>query len=257
MATVERAVDTVTEAGETPAAMAPVLLVQFPPIWGRNVSPFALKLETWLRLSGIPFVVEASTRLDKAPRGKFPYIVDAGERIGDSSLIIDHLKTTRGIDPDAGLSRRQKAEGVALQRLFENHLYYLLVHSRWIDPLGWEGTSEHFFAAMPRPVRPLARAFFRRKVRRLLHGQGFGRHSSAELRDFARTDLEAIAEHLGEKPFFLGEQLTSVDAVAFGFLANILLVPLQTELQEITREFPNLVAWCEAMEAGIYGGGDS
>ena len=32
-----------------------IRLHQFPRAWGRNVSPFTLKLETWLRLARVPF----------------------------------------------------------------------------------------------------------------------------------------------------------------------------------------------------------
>ena len=67
----------------------------------------------------------------------------------------------------------------------------------------------------------------------------------------ARADLEAIAEHLGDKPFFLGDRITTIDAVAYGHLANILLTPLETELKRMLRDFPVLEAWCEAMEQGL------
>src|SRR5262245_22642750 len=84
----------------------PVTLVQFPAVWGRNVSPFSLKLRTWLKLASIPYEVRPSLALHKAPKGKLPYILDGGTPLGDSSLIIRHLKRSRGIDPDAGLQAR-------------------------------------------------------------------------------------------------------------------------------------------------------
>ena len=123
------------------AATAPVTLVQFPPVWGRNVSPFTLKLETWLKLAEIPYTVRHSTDLGKAPKRKLPFIEDGLVAIGDSSLIIEHLKATRGIDPDAGLSDRERAEALALQRMFEDHFYYVLMYSRWLDPEGWASVS--------------------------------------------------------------------------------------------------------------------
>ena len=53
----------------------PVTLVQFPPVWGRNVSPFSLKLESWLKLADIPYDVRDSTNIFKAPKGKLPYVI--------------------------------------------------------------------------------------------------------------------------------------------------------------------------------------
>jgi glutathione S-transferase len=229
----------------------PVVLVQFPPVWGRNVSPFTLKLESWLKLAAIPYTTRSSTNLARAPKGKLPYIEDGLVAIGDSSLIIEHLKTTRGIDPDAGLSDRELAEAVALQRLFEDHFYYVLTYSRWLDPEGFAAVSEGFFAGFPSPVRPAARGYMRFRMKRLLHEQGLGRHRRDEIYGLGREDLRAAADFLGDRPFFLGERLTTIDAVAFGFLANVLLVPVETELKRAAQDFPNLVAWVDAMDEGL------
>jgi glutathione S-transferase len=229
-----------------------VRLVQFPLVWGRNVSPFSLKLETWLRLAGVPFEVRSSINLAKAPKRKLPFIVEGGREIGDSTLIIEHLKTSRGIDPDSGLDARDRAETLALQRLFEDHLYFIMVYSRWLDPAGWPAVSAAFFEPLPWVVRPLGRRIARRRVRGMLHAQGIGRHSHDEIYEFGRRDLDAIATFLGERPFFAGDQLTTIDAVAYGFLANILYVPVETELKRACEDYPNLVGWCETMEAGLY-----
>lgn len=238
--------------GERPAP-APVVLVQFPRVWGRNVSPFALKLETWLRLADIPFTIEESTRPDRMPKGKLPCIRDGDRLVCDSSRIVAHLKASRGIDPDAALSDRQRAEALCLQRLLEEHLYFLIVWARWVDPEGWPSVAEGFFAPFPAALRPLGRWTLRARVRRMLHLQGLGRHDPEELEELAREDLGALSTYLGDKPFLMGEQLTTIDAVAFGFLANILLVPIEGRLKRVAQGFPNLVAFCEAMEAGIYG----
>jgi hypothetical protein len=72
----------------------------------------------------------------------------------------------------------------------------------------------------------------------------------------ARADLEAMAELLGDKPFFMGDRITTIDASAYGCLANILLIPLETELKRIAAGLPSLAAWCEAMEQGLKSEGD-
>lgn len=241
------------EAGHrvAPARMVPVTLVQFPLIWGRNVSPFTLKLETWLKLAEIPYSVRATTNLAKAPKGQLPYIEDGLQAIGDSTLIIEHLKATRGIDPDAGLTPRQRAEALALQRLFEDHFYLILTYSRWLDPEGWEAVADGFFAALPLPLRITGRRVMRRRIARRLAASGLTRHSQNEIYAMGRADLTAASDFLADRPFFLGDALTTIDAVAFGFLANLLLVPVETELKRSLADYPNLVAWVEAMDAGL------
>lgn len=227
---------------------APLILHQFPPVWGRNVSPFTLKVETWLRLTGIPYETVVLRNPGKAPKGKLPYIQDGEAVIADSSLIIEHLKQTRGVDPDAHLDPFERAEALAWQRLFEDHLYFVLEYSRWIDADGWRAVAPAYFGFLPPGVRMLVSELIRRRVGRDLRAQGLGRHSRDELYAMGRRDLEAIATFLEEGPFFFRDRPTTLDAVAYGSLANLLLVPVETELKQIALEFPNLRAFCHVME---------
>ncbi|MGI9511089.1 MAG: Tom37 metaxin N-terminal-like domain-containing protein, partial [Geminicoccaceae bacterium] len=178
-----------------------IKLYQYPPSWGMNVSPFTLKLETWLKLSGLDYQVIPVRNPGAAPKGKLPFIEDDdGTRIADSSLIIDHLKRTRKIDPDHELTERQRAEAISLQRLFEDHFYFIQSYSRWIDPVGWETVRPVFFSFLPPGIRGPGAALIRRQVRRALHEEGLGRHSREELYAMGRADLRAIAVLLGSRP---------------------------------------------------------
>ena len=226
-----------------------IKLYQFPPVFGRNVSPFTLKLETWLKLAGLPYQVVAIRNPGQGPKGKLPFIEDDdGRFVADSSLIIEHLSRTRGIDLDAGLDPGQRALALALQRLLEDHLYFVGVWGRWVDPEGWATFGPALFAGVPAPVRHILAPFVRRRVRKSLVAQGLGRHRQHELYAMGRADLEAISVLLGERPFFVADRPTTIDAVAYGFLANLLLVPIETELKRSAQGFANLVAWTEAME---------
>ena len=63
-----------------------IKLVQFYPALGvRSLSPFCLKLETYLRLAGIDYEVVRSNDARRAPKGKLPYIIDGDLTIGDSA----------------------------------------------------------------------------------------------------------------------------------------------------------------------------
>ena len=229
-----------------------IKLYQYPPSWGMNVSPFTLKLETWLKLSQLDYQVIPTTNPSKAPKGKLPFIEDVdGTRIADSSLIIDHLKRTRQIDPDHELTERQRAEAISLQRLFENHFYFIAAYSRWIDPAGWQTVRPAFFGFLPPVIRDLAAAFFRRQVKNMLHQEGLGRHSQNELYAMGRADLRAIAVLLGNRSYFFGEGPTTIDAVAYGFLANLFFVPVETELKRIGLEYDNLRLYCERLGQGL------
>ena len=41
----------------------------------------------------------------------------------------------------------------AFQRLFEEDLYWAVVHTRWADEAGWQKTRVAFFGGLPAPVR--------------------------------------------------------------------------------------------------------
>lgn len=226
-----------------------IKLYQFPSVWGRNVSPFTLKLETWLRLTGLPFEVVAVRNPGKGPKRKLPFIEDEdGTVLGDSSLIIDHLERTRGVDPDAGLDAFQRAESLALQRLFEDHLYFVIVHSRWIDPAGWPTVRDGLFGFLPAGVRHTLPEVIRRRVKSDLRAQGLGRHGREELYAMGAADLKAISTLLDDGPFFFRDRPTTIDAIAYGFLANILLVPVETELKRAAQGFANLRGFLGAMD---------
>jgi hypothetical protein len=51
-------------------------------------------------------------------------------RIADTSLIVDHLLKTRGVNPDARLDASQRAIALLVQRTLEEHYAFVLgVHT--------------------------------------------------------------------------------------------------------------------------------
>ena len=136
---------------------------------------------------------------------------------------------------------------LALQRLLEEHLYFVLVWSRWVDPEGWKTFGPALLAPIPQPMRQIAAIVVRRRIRNALYAQGIARHQRADVYAMGSADLEALAAVLGEQPFFAGPHPTTIDASAYGLLACILLVPVETELKRAAQRLPNLVAWTETM----------
>ena len=65
----------------THSASAPIRLFQFPRMFSvPNLSPFCCKLETWLRIAGIPYEVVDTPNPRNAPKGKLPFIEDGDLR---------------------------------------------------------------------------------------------------------------------------------------------------------------------------------
>lgn len=225
-----------------------ITLYQFPPALGLpNASPFCLKLELYLRMAGLPYRNRYTLELHRAPKGKLPWIDDDGTVIADSGLIIEYLKRTHGDPLDGDLTPLQRARALAITRLCEEHLYWTVLHGRWLSAEGWKMTRPGFFGALPWPLRMVVAWVARRGIRPQLHGHGMGRHTPEQIQSLGVADIDALAVLLGEEEYFLGAQATLVDAVAAAFLANILMVPLETPIKSAAAGHANLVAYCQRM----------
>ena len=225
-----------------------ITLYQFPPALGLpNASPFCLKLELYLRMADLPYRNAYTLELHKAPKGKLPWIDDDGMAMADSGLIIDYLKRKYGDPLDGDLSPLLRARGLAITRLLEEHLYWTVLHDRWITEEGWALTGPGFFGGMPWPLRAIVPIVARRGIRAELRGHGMGRHAPEQIHALGIADVDALAALLGDQPYFLGAQATSVDAVATAFLANILMVPLETPIKAAAAGHANLVGYCRRM----------
>lgn len=231
-----------------------IRLHQFAPAFGLpNASPFCMKVETYLRMAGLPFETVNDGNIMKAPKGKLPYIDEDGTQVADSSFIIDHLKQRHGDPLDAALTPLQRAQGTAFQRLLEEHLYWALLHTRWVDAQGWPKTRDAFFGSMPPPLRWIVPLLARRGIVAELRGHGMGRHSPQEIAALGCLDITALADFLGDKPFLLGDAPSSFDASTHAFLANLLWAPFDTPLRAQSQARPTLAAYCQRMKARYYG----
>jgi glutathione S-transferase len=228
-------------------------LYQFPRSWGlANLSPFCMKLETYLRLSGIPYEAQATTNMGKAPKRKLPYIRDGGTTLCDSSLIIEELKLKHGDTLDSWLSPLQKAQGLALQRLLEEHFYFAVIYFRWLNPAYSKIFVAHIFKKVPALLRFFVPTLIRRSVRKQLYQQGMGRHSEGEIIDLGKQDIDAVVSMLGTQEFIFGDRPTSYDAVLFAFMTTILGPPIEMPLKTYATLFPSVTDYCERMRLMLY-----
>lgn len=228
-------------------------LFQFPASFNLpNPSPFCLKVETWLRMAGVPYQVNTIVDPRKAPKGKLPFIKLDGQIIADSEIILRTLRGT-GSDLDSHLDVVGRARGLCITRLCDEHLAPLLMYFRWVEDEGWAQIRPVFFGKLPAPLQLFVPRMIRNQTRQALRAQGLGRHTPDELLSFAREDLQALSSLLGESAFFGGEQPCSADAAAYGVLANMILATLETPLSRLAQqEFPLLVAYCERVRSQFW-----
>ncbi|MFA5938415.1 MAG: glutathione S-transferase family protein [Sinimarinibacterium sp.] len=230
-----------------------ITLWQFKPALGLpNASPFCMKVEVFLRLAGLRYETRNALLPTKGPLGKLPFVQIGDERIPDSSAIVEQLSARYGLTLDRGLDARTRAEARALTRMLEEHTYWGLIYARWIDPAHWDALVETFFGDLPKPMRGFVARLARRKVMRDARGQGLLLHGRDEIYRRGGQDIDALADYLGERPFFFGDAPCSHDASVYAFLANMWEATLETPLKPLVARHANLVAYCARMRAHCF-----
>lgn len=226
-------------------------LHQPPPAWGLpNISPFCVKLETYLRMTRRPYQVALpSVRL--GPKGKVPYIVDGDTVMGDSSLIIDYLVRTYGDPLDGALDARQRALGHAVRGMVEEHLYFAVGTLRWSNPDAWPHLRSAFRPMLPPVIGGLILRGVRRSMAAKARAQGIGRHSRDEILGLVAADLDAL-DALLVGPYVHGAAATSLDAMLYGFLVQLAYVPWDSAEKRLVHARPRLIEYAERMKAAFW-----
>jgi len=229
--------------------MEPLVLYQPPRAWGTpNISPFCAKLETYLRITEIPYSIGPFSR-SKAPKGKVPFVGIDGGMLGDSQLIVEKLEkrlAAAGKTPlDAGIGPRDHAIAHMVRRTLEEGLYFVGLYQRWKRDDGYA----HIKAAFKQFVPALAIPIVRRMTNKRLHAQGTGRHTYDEVMAIGSGDIDALAELLGERPFLLGDKPRTIDCSVFGFIEATAGFPLEGPLRKRIESHANLVAYRHRIRA--------
>jgi glutathione S-transferase len=224
-----------------------------------DASPFVVKLETWLRMAGIPYRTErGDTR--KGPTRKIPYATDGDRVIGDTNLIIQYLKEKHGDRlQDSRFTPAERALGQAMKSMFEADLYFVIVYLRWSGDEDYETYKRAFldiFASTSFPKFAISSgvALIRRKALGQLEAQGTGRHAREEVYAMGRTLVESASDLLGDKPYFLGNAPSTIDATAYGMLSGIVFAPFDSPVKDCALERANLVDFCERMRERYWAG---
>jgi glutathione S-transferase len=229
-----------------------ITLYQTPVAWGTpNLSPFCIKLESYLRMVGLPYEVKPAN-LRKAPKGKVPYIDMDGIVMGDSGFIIEHLKQKHGDLLDAKLTPEQLAIGHTIRRMLEESTYWNIVYMRWVDDAGWKAYVPVLETMLPVVVGNVMLPVLRRGMFKTLHAQGTGRHTLEEVEHLGKQDITALATLMGNKPFLLGDTPTSFDATVYAFLVGIIAFPVDSEFKQHTLSQGNLVEYCARFKSRYF-----
>ncbi|WKX88240.1 hypothetical protein Q1695_008125 [Nippostrongylus brasiliensis] len=232
-----------------------VYLVQFPRAGCiPSPSPFALKLETWLRMTDVPYTNISNEFTKMSNKGQIPFVEVNGRQVADSNFIIDHLiDVFDKKNVDDRLTPMEKSYARAYHALIEDSLRWVLIYQRGRDNK-WFATDEGFLSHLSGVKKFAFKNVFcerlRKKIAAMSFAQGMGRNTPEEVVLLAKKDLDAINMFLGNKKYFFGDKPTTLDCTMFGHLAQFLYTPLVTpEIRtHMEQNTPNLVAFVARMK---------
>lgn len=208
-----------------------------------NISPFPMKLETWLRMAEIPYKVDFEEPM--STKGKTPWMTLNGEEVADSQFCIDLLRRKFEKDMSSHLSPEERATAQAYRLMMEEHFYWPIALQRWVYRKGQD--LPEITSSLPW-FMPLIMPMITRNIRNQATGQGVGRHSEAQVIELGLSDLRALSVFLGKKKFLMGDRAVEEDCGIFGILSQVVWnLPGSPFEQAVNRELVNLKEYCFRM----------
>ncbi|XP_060069770.1 failed axon connections homolog [Ylistrum balloti] len=210
-----------------------------------SLTCYAIKLETYFRMEGIPYQVEHSLSRRSKKTGKIPFLEYNGEEIPDSEFILEFLSKEKNFDLNKGLTPEQIGIGRAFQKMFEENTYWCLAADRYVlDETN--GVWKNY------KIPSLLALFLKRGLRKRFYEQGVLRHTPEEIRHILSTDLKALSYFLGSKKFLFGDKACKFDCSIFGILAEMKWASFGGFSLSVIKEYPNLCDYCERMKEAFW-----
>jgi len=227
-----------------------------------SVSPFCLKLESWLKLSGIKYEnVDHKMKL-RSKRGLLPFVELNGEEIADSTHIIEVLSKKFEKPMPLELAGDQKNIAHAMNTMVENHLHWIITQWKSRD---MENMLKGYKIDLPALLGSklpsgLLNFYFKhaivRKMAKKVKAQGLGAASNDEMDQMGKDDVKVLSDMLGEKQFLFGDEPSLLDMTVFSHLSSVVFV--EKDYSCVLRDFlesdcQNLVGLVNRMKDRCWG----
>ncbi|CAI4232379.1 unnamed protein product [Auanema sp. JU1783] len=228
-----------------------VYLYQFPQVkTARNLSPFCLKIETFLRINKISYELR-DTVLARSEHGLLPFIELNGEHIADSKIIEQRLIAHFDVKPVG--TEQDEAVGHLISRAFDLHTFFLFIHFKIAEPEKMIALLSGF--GLPKillPVLvPIAACLFKRKANKKVSGALGGLYSESDFKSQLKLDLQALDTVLSDKKYLGGDKISTHDCGVFGQLTTV-YYPFDNYCKDAIDEFPRLVKYMENIREEVF-----
>ena len=126
---------------------------------------------------------------------------------------------------------------MALKRLTEDNLYWLMVWAKWISDTSSAALAETLFNQYPRPIKMMISAITKCRISARCKSQGIGSMNDEERGNAAVKDLSALSDELQKMPFLLGSDITVYDFSVAAVLSGILFFRPNNWLTDMANDF--------------------
>lgn len=216
-----------------------------------NLSPFVIKLETFLRMAHIDYIVDFEE--PQSYKGKTPWITINGQEVTDSQLCIEYLTKLLDKSQSKHLTPEEKSIAHAFQVMWDEHFYFGLLMDRYVYQQG-KMAFKNMDVPIPKILMPLAKPILKVLVKHLVsrqcYHQGMGRHEQKDVESLSMADVEATSLHLGNKPFLMGDMPTEVDCTLFANMVMLMYCAQDALVYKVACEtkYKNLIQHMKRMK---------
>ncbi|KAG8124009.1 hypothetical protein E2320_019310, partial [Naja naja] len=183
-----------------------------------SLSPFCLKMETYLRMADLPYQNYFDGKL--SPQGKMPWIEYNRKKVSGTEFIIDFLEEKLGVNLNKHLGPHERAVSRAVTKMVEEHFYWTLAYCQWVDNLHETQKMLSLGGPFSDLLKWILCHITKGIVKREMYGHGIGRFSEEEIYKLMEKDMRSLASLLGDKKYIMGPRLSTLDATVFGHLAQ-------------------------------------
>ncbi|CAJ0598111.1 unnamed protein product [Cylicocyclus nassatus] len=233
-----------------------VYLYQFPRLPTiPNISPFCLKVETFLKANNINYEV-CPVLARRSQYGYVPFVELNGEHIADSQVIIHQLSKHFDVKRHPVLPQ-DEAIARAVDRMVDTHTFFVLRHfvvvENAVEFCSLILRNMNFPASLISIAASVLSFCMKRKVINRI-AAGVGLMSTDDYKEILKKDYDALKTLLGEQKFLFGDSISTVDCTVFGHLATIFYIPTASYAKDLLKEeYPSLVAYLERVKETVYG----
>uniref|UniRef100_A0A914X127 Failed axon connections homolog n=1 Tax=Plectus sambesii TaxID=2011161 RepID=A0A914X127_9BILA len=220
-----------------------------------SASPYCLKLETWLRMADITYENVDVPMSVRSREGLVPFVELNGVEYPDSGLAIrDLTKFLAKEAMEAHLNDEQKSASRAFEKMIEHSTMWTYGMIRYLEKFD---EFAELFPPFLGPLQPLLVWMMKRSIRsgvaQRIKAVGIGCHPRDEIINIGLEDLRAVSNYLGNKHYLTGYKPTRVDATLFGFLAQVVYMPIASPHNDlIQQECTNLKEYCDRIKGRFW-----